>query len=631
MGKEPLTLKSIQVAMEELYPHKARALTLTQHSRVPSPRLRHRLYSKALKVGEPESAKSCGEAPRCKAAAGHQGKSPVEPGAPEDRPRTWKKWVRGRREPEAGSKPPKEATAEERRASAEKPLGAESEKTPGELIRCEKCKRERELQQSLHRERLSVGTSELDLGQCHRYGSEKLARTRSCRRSPEAIPARGEGVRKDESHGSSPKDGPREQRRPGKSPDKEEDRGAGGQDSRAPVAARAQKDAKEVPAATEEGLREVKRESRLLCSAKPGGWPRGEHQAGSEQEKKASVSAGRKTVLRDEPPARAEKESRTRPEEKKPERPGGRKPRPAGIIMASVEKHYEAGRVVGDGNFAVVKECRHRESRLAYAMKIIDKSRLQGKEDMVDSEIAIMQSLCHPNIVRLHEVYETETEMFLIMEYVRGGDLFDAIVESVKFPEPDAALLILDLCKALVHMHDKNVVHRDLKPENLLVQRNEDKSTTLKLADFGLAKHVVRPLFTVCGTPTYVAPEILSEQGYGLEVDMWAAGVILYILLCGFPPFRSPERDQDELFNIIQLGHFEFLAPYWDSISDAAKDLVSRLLVVDPKKRYTAHQVLQHPWIETAGKATANLQKEASPSGEGHFRSQHKRTAEQAS
>ncbi|KAK2090150.1 Serine/threonine-protein kinase dclk3 [Saguinus oedipus] len=166
----------------------------------------------------------------------------------------------------------------------------------------------------------------------------------------------------------------------------------------------------------------------------------------------------------------------------------------------------------------------------------------------------------------------------------------------------------------------------------LKVQRNEDKSTTLKLADFGLAKHVVRPIFTVCGTPTYVAPEILSEKGYGLEVDMWAAGVILYILLCGFPPFRSPERDQDELFNIIQLGHFEFLPPYWDNISDAAKDLVSRLLVVDPKKRYTAHQVLQHPWIETAGKTnTVKRQKQVSPSGEGHFRSQHKRVAEQVS
>uniref|UniRef100_A0A8C9JX41 non-specific serine/threonine protein kinase n=1 Tax=Panthera tigris altaica TaxID=74533 RepID=A0A8C9JX41_PANTA len=292
---------------------------------------------------------------------------------------------------------------------------------------------------------------------------------------------------------------------------------------------------------------------------------------------------------------------------------------------------YEAGRVLGDGNFAVVKECRHRETRQAYAMKIIDKSKLKGKEDMVDSEILIIQSLSHPNIVKLHEVYETDAEIYLIMEYVQGGDLFDAIIESVKFAERDAALMLMDLCRALVHLHDKSIVHRDLKPENLLVQRNEDKSTTLKLADFGLAKHVVRPIFTVCGTPTYVAPEILSEKGYGLEVDMWAAGVILYILLCGFPPFRSPERDQDELFNIIQLGRFEFLAPYWDNISDAAKDLVSRLLVVDPKQRYTAHQVLQHPWIETAGKtSSATLPREVPPSSEGHARSQHRRSAEKA-
>ncbi|XP_008853302.1 serine/threonine-protein kinase DCLK3-like [Nannospalax galili] len=112
---------------------------------------------------------------------------------------------------------------------------------------------------------------------------------------------------------------------------------------------------------------------------------------------------------------------------------------------------------------------------------------------------------------------------------------------------------------------------------------------------------------------------------------MWSAGVILYILLCGFPPFRSPEKDQDELFNIIQLGHFEFLAPYWDSISDAAKDLVKHLLVVDPKKRYTAHQVLQHPWVELAGyPSTANPQKEGRPSSEGH-QSQHKRLSEQVS
>ncbi|XP_004404224.1 PREDICTED: serine/threonine-protein kinase DCLK3 [Odobenus rosmarus divergens] len=633
MGKEPLTLKNIQVAIEELYPSKARALTLTQHSRAPSPRLRSRLHSRALRgghhCGETEAAKSCGEAARSKAAIRHQGKAPVEP-ALGDRARPQKKWAGGKWEPESGGRPPREGTLE-RPASGEKHPGVEIERTSGEPIRCEKCKRERELQQGLQRERLSLGTSELDLGKCHRYdAAEKLVRTRSCRRSPEAHRAAGEEGWKGESHRSSPRNPPQELRRPGKNLDKKEDRDPEGQEGQAQAAAKAKRELSEAQPVREEGLRDVRREARSACRNRPGSRQPREQQA--EPEALPEPRGGEPDADREKPPCTPASGARKPAARGEREPRGGRKRRPAGLLATDVHKHYEAGRVLGDGNFAVVKECRHRETRQAYAMKIIDKSKLKGKEDMVDSEILIIQSLSHPNIVKLHEVYETEAEIYLIMEYVQGGDLFDAIMESVKFAERDAALMLMDLCRALVHLHDKSIVHRDLKPENLLVQRNEDKSTTLKLADFGLAKHVVRPIFTVCGTPTYVAPEILSEKGYGLEVDMWAAGVILYILLCGFPPFRSPERDQDELFNIIQLGHFEFLAPYWDNISDAAKDLVSRLLVVDPKKRYTAHQVLQHPWIETAGKtSTANLQKEVPPGSEGHIRRQHKWSAEQAS
>ncbi|XP_037703029.1 serine/threonine-protein kinase DCLK3 [Choloepus didactylus] len=636
MGKEPLTLKNIQVAVEELYPNKARGLTLTPHSRLPSPRLRSRLFSKALKGGDPcgeaEVAKSCTGTAGSKAAIRLQGKTPVEP-TPEDKARSQKKWVRGNWEPEPGGKPPRDATVEERPVSGEKHLGVEIEKTSGEIIRCEKCKRERELQQNLQRDRLSLGTSELDMGKCQRYDVEKLVRTRSCRRSPEVNPPGGEELWKGDGHRASLRNPTQELRRPSKNKEKKEDGDPEVQEGHPQVAAKAKKEAAGVQPVPEEGLRALKTDARNAGRSKRGGWLLRERQADAEKlpgargdeeeaekEKKACGPGRRKTVLRDDETTRVKKEPRPRPEENKPDRPPGRGPRPVGIIAADVRKHYEAGRVIGDGNFAVVKECRHRETRQAYAMKIIDKSKLQGKEDMVDSEILIIRGLSHPNIVQLHEVYETETEIYLILEYVQGGDLFDAIIESVKFPERDAALMILDLCKALVHLHDKSIVHRDLKPENLLVHRNEDKSITLKLADFGLAKHVMRPIFTVCGTPTYVAPEILSEKGYGLEVDMWAAGVILYILLCGFPPFRSPERDQDELFNIIQLGHFEFLAPYWDNISDAAKDLVSRLLVVDPKKRYTAHQVLQHPWIETAGKTSSvTLQKEVSAGNEGHL------------
>lgn len=470
MGKEPLTLKNIQVAIEELYPSKARALTLTQHSRAPSPRLRSRLYSRVLRgghhCGETETAKSCGEAARSKAASRHQGKDPAEP-ALGDRARLQKKWVGGKWDPEPGSRPPREATLE-RPESGEKHLGVEIERTSGEIIRCEKCKRERELQQGLQRERLSLGTSELDLGKCQRYdASEKLVRTRSCRRSPEAHPAAGEEGWKGESHRSSPRNPTQELRRPGKNPDKKEDRDLECQEGHAQAATKAKRELGEAQPVREDGLRDVKREARSACRNRPGGWqpreqqaepealpgPRGGEQDADQEKQPCTQASGVR-----KPATRGEREPRS-----------GRKRRPAGLLATDVHKHYEAGRVLGDGNFAVVKECRHRETRQAYAMKIIDKSKLKGKEDMVDSEILIIQSLSHPNIVKLHEVYETDAEIYLIMEYVQGGDLFDAIIESVKFAERDAALMLMDLCRALVHLHDKSIVHRDLKPENLLV------------------------------------------------------------------------------------------------------------------------------------------------------------------
>ena len=128
-----------------------------------------------------------------------------------------------------------------------------------------------------------------------------------------------------------------------------------------------------------------------------------------------------------------------------------------------------------------------------------------------------------------------------------------------------------------------------------------DGSTTLKIADFGLAQKVTKPIFTICGTPTYVSPEILKEEGYGIEVDVWAAGVIVYIMLCGFPPFRSPNRNQSELFDLIETGEFEFLQPYWDDISDTAKELIKNILVIDVKQRFTSADILQHSWLRQYG------------------------------
>lgn len=261
-----------------------------------------------------------------------------------------------------------------------------------------------------------------------------------------------------------------------------------------------------------------------------------------------------------------------------------------------ITEKYHIRQVVGDGNFAVVRVCYSRQTRKEFAVKIIDKAKCQGKEHMIESEIAILSAVQHPNIIQLHEVFDFPTEKYLVMEFVAGGDLFDAIAADIKYSETVARDMIKDLANALQYLHDRMVCHRDIKPENLLVI-DHHTTKSLKLADFGLAVAVREPLFTVCGTPTYVAPEILAETGYGVKVDVWAIGVIMYILLCGYPPFSSRTNNQEELFDQILSGLFEFNSPDWDEVSYPAKELISWSLVVDPLQRYSAKEILQHPWI----------------------------------
>ncbi|GCB70061.1 hypothetical protein scyTo_0001186 [Scyliorhinus torazame] len=232
---------------------------------------------------------------------------------------------------------------------------------------------------------------------------------------------------------------------------------------------------------------------------------------------------------------------------------------------------YKIGKVIGDGNFAVVKECVERSSGKEYALKIIDKAKCSGKEHLIENEVAVLRRVKHPNIIMLVEEVDTPTELYLVMELVKGGDLFDAITSSTKYTERDASAMVYNLVSALKYLHGLNIVHRDIKPENLLVCEYVDGTKSLKLGDFGLATVVDGPLYTVCGTPTYVAPEIIAESGYGLKVDIWAAGVITYILLCGFPPFRS---------DVILL-----------------QELIRRMLQVNVEARYTAEKVLTHPWV----------------------------------
>ncbi|XP_031812819.1 serine/threonine-protein kinase DCLK3 [Sarcophilus harrisii] len=606
MGREPLTLKSIQTAMEELAAAKPRAPALPQHGWPPAPP-KGGLCGKALKAERPPGEGEGAEA---------QGKA----AGPEERPRPQHK-----RPPEQHAKP-RPAQDGGVSGGGEKHRDSPLEKSSGEIVRCEKCRQERALRGGRPRPpELSLGSSELDLARAPRRDPGRLVRMRSCRGPLRGPAPAGEEVRwKGEGWRGRPRTPSPE--RPGKASEKRERRDADGHEHPEPPAARGRRDGGEAPGLPEGALREPRRGPRSVPRAGQSGWLLRERAQGPPRSPEEAAREARdpRGCPADEPKARA----------------AGKKPRLAEAGKADVAAHYEVGKVIGDGNFAVVKECRHLGSRRAYAMKIVDKGKLRGKEDVVDSEIAIIRSLSHPNIVRLHEVYETAAEIYLILEYVRDGDLFDAIVENVKFSEREAAGMITDLCRALVHMHEHRIVHRDLKPENLLGQEpplaasgkpcwlEEVKEAVEVVQEAGVVGEAgTRNAANRPGTRRSRASlsSCRARQGYGLEVDMWAAGVILYILLCGFPPFRSQDRDQEELFAIIQRGHFDFLSPYWDNISEGAKDLVRQLLVVDPKKRYTAHQVLEHPWIKAGGRASpVSPQSETTAASELPARSQGK-------
>ncbi|XP_034746209.1 serine/threonine-protein kinase DCLK1-like isoform X2 [Etheostoma cragini] len=270
-------------------------------------------------------------------------------------------------------------------------------------------------------------------------------------------------------------------------------------------------------------------------------------------------------------------------------------------VPSYISDRYKVGRMLGDGNFAVVRECVEHSTGREYALKIINKGKCRGKEHMIQNEVAILRRVKHPNIVLLIEEMDTYSELYLVMELVKGGDLFDAITSANRYTERDASGMLYNLANAIKYLHSLNIVHRDIKPENLLVYEHADGSKSLKLGDFGLATVVDGPLYTVCGTPTYVAPEIIAETGYGLKVDIWAAGVITYILLCGFPPFRGSSDDQEALFDQILMGQLEFPLPYWDNVSETAKELIRSMLEVEVDQRYIALQVLEHPWVTDEG------------------------------
>eukprot|EP00050_Salpingoeca_kvevrii_P009109 m.307196 g.307196 ORF g.307196 m.307196 type:complete len:366 (+) comp19807_c0_seq1:2-1099(+) len=253
---------------------------------------------------------------------------------------------------------------------------------------------------------------------------------------------------------------------------------------------------------------------------------------------------------------------------------------------------------LGRGAFSTVYRCKHRETGVEYAAKCIRMRHLPAQaRKCLQTEVAICHRLDHPNIVKLRADFEEEDFHYLVFDLVTGGELFDDIVRREQYSEDDASRCIQMVLEALQHCHSRGILHRDLKPENLLLSDNT-RNAQVQLTDFGISIFLTNPpkFHGRAGTPTYFAPEVVKRQPYHTAADVWSAGVLLYILLCGYPPFAH-EPGMDKMFEDIKNGNYEFEAPDWDDISDSAKDLVSRMLDVNPNTRITVAQALAHPWI----------------------------------
>uniref|UniRef100_A0A671QM91 calcium/calmodulin-dependent protein kinase n=1 Tax=Sinocyclocheilus anshuiensis TaxID=1608454 RepID=A0A671QM91_9TELE len=250
------------------------------------------------------------------------------------------------------------------------------------------------------------------------------------------------------------------------------------------------------------------------------------------------------------------------------------------------------------GAFSVVRRCVKISSGQEYAAKIINTKKLSARDHQkLEREARICRLLKHPNIVRLHDSISEEGFHYLVFDLVTGGELFEDIVAREYYSEADASHCIQQILESVHHCHVNGIVHRDLKPENLLLA-SKMKGAAVKLADFGLAIEVQgdqQAWFGFAGTPGYLSPEVLRKDPYGKPVDMWACGVILYILLVGYPPFW--DEDQHRLYQQIKAGAYDFPSPEWDTVTPDAKDLINKMLTINPSKRITAAEALKHPWI----------------------------------
>ncbi|XP_029157287.1 calcium/calmodulin-dependent protein kinase type II alpha chain isoform X12 [Nylanderia fulva] len=260
--------------------------------------------------------------------------------------------------------------------------------------------------------------------------------------------------------------------------------------------------------------------------------------------------------------------------------------------------NYDLKEELGKGAFSVVRRCVQKSTGHEFAAKIINTKKLSNRDfQKLEREARICRKLQHPNIVRLHDSIQEENFHYLVFDLVTGGELFEDIVAREFYSEADASHCIQQILESVHHCHHNGVVHRDLKPENLLLA-SKAKGAAVKLADFGLAIEVqgeAQAWYGFAGTPGYLSPEVLKKEPYGKAVDIWACGVILYILLVGYPPFW--DEDQHRLYGQIKAGSYDYPSPEWDTVTPEAKNLINQMLTVNPGKRITASEALKHPWI----------------------------------
>ncbi|KAG8449907.1 hypothetical protein GDO86_016544 [Hymenochirus boettgeri] len=276
----------------------------------------------------------------------------------------------------------------------------------------------------------------------------------------------------------------------------------------------------------------------------------------------------------------------------------------------NVEDLYELLEKLGSGHFGEVKRCKEKSTGICYAGKFIKTRKCKGSRmgldrEQVEREVFILQQLEHPNIMKLHDVFASKSEMVLILELIRGGELFDFIAEKEALSEEEAIEFIQQILKGVAYMHSRHIAHLDLKPENIMLLEKAVPNPKIKLIDFGLAQKIEDGAVfkSLCGTPQYIAPEVINYEPLGPSTDMWSVGVITYILLSGLSPFQG-ETDQETLSNVVS-GNYEFDDRYFKETTYMAKDFIQQLLLKDPRDRMTAVECLIHAWIKPLNRKQA--------------------------